>query len=73
MLQGKHSAILLICIKQPHGFQTFVCLFLSGRLRQVFLYMKIEAGSKGVGEGEDKSFKWNFSESVTFSIFQRVR
>ena len=24
MLQGEHSAILLICIKQPHGFKTFV-------------------------------------------------
>ena len=24
MLQGEHSAILLTCIEQPHGFKTFV-------------------------------------------------
>ena len=42
MLQREHSATLSICIKQPHGFNTFVCLFLSGRLRQVSLYSIIQ-------------------------------
>ena len=36
---AEHSAILSICIKQSHGFKTFLCLFLSGRLRQVSLFM----------------------------------
>ena len=39
MLEGEHSAILSICIKETHGFKTFSCPFLSGRLRQVSLYM----------------------------------
>ena len=34
----EHSAVLLTCIKVPHGFKTFDCLFLSGRLRQVSMY-----------------------------------
>ena len=35
--QEEHSALLSTFIKQPFVFKTFVCLFLSGRLRQVLL------------------------------------
>ena len=34
----EHSAIFSTCNKLPHVSKTFVCLFLSGRLRQVLLY-----------------------------------
>ena len=34
----EHSAVLLTCIKLPHGFKSFVLSILSGRLRQVSLY-----------------------------------
>ena len=37
MLQGEHSAILSIFIKQPHSIKTFVCLFISDRLGKVLL------------------------------------
>ena len=33
-----HSAILMTSIKLPFVFKTFLCLFLSGCLRQVLLY-----------------------------------
>ena len=36
-----HSAVVLTCIKVPHGFKTFVFLFLIGCLRQVSLYMHL--------------------------------
>ena len=39
MLQGEHSAILSTFIKLPFAIKIFV--FLSGRLRQVLLYLKI--------------------------------
>ena len=39
MLQGEHSAILSTFIKLP--LRSLFCLFLSGRLRQVLLYMYI--------------------------------
>ena len=44
MLQGEQSAILLPFIKLPLPLTPLFCLFLSGRLRQVLLYMilKIE-------------------------------
>ena len=38
MLQGEHSAMLSTFIKLPFVIKTIVCLFLSGRLRQVILY-----------------------------------
>ena len=38
MLQWEYSAILSTFIKLPVVFETFACLFLSGRLRQVLLY-----------------------------------
>ena len=38
MLQGEHSAILLICIKISFVFKIFVLSFLSGCLRHVLLY-----------------------------------
>ena len=37
ILQAGHSAILSTFIKLPFVINTFVCLFLSGRLRQVLL------------------------------------
>ena len=37
MLQWEHSAILSTYIKLPSVIKTLFCLFLSGRLRQVFL------------------------------------
>ena len=41
--QGEHSAILSTFIKLQFVIKTFlVCLFLSGHLRQVLLYIKIE-------------------------------
>ena len=39
MLQGEHSAILSTFIKLPFSIKTFVLSFLSGRLRQVLLYL----------------------------------
>ena len=39
MLQREHSAILSTCIKLTSIFKTFVLSILSGRLRQVLLYM----------------------------------
>ena len=36
--KGEHSGILLTFIKLSFVFKIFVCLFLSGRLRQVSLY-----------------------------------
>ena len=36
---AEHSAILSTSIKFPFVINIFVCLFLSGRLRQVLLYM----------------------------------
>ena len=38
MLQGEHSAIFSTFIKLPFDIKIFVCLFLSGHLRQVLLY-----------------------------------
>ena len=35
----EHSAVLLTCIKLPYGFHTFDLSILSGRLRQVSLYI----------------------------------
>ena len=43
----EHSAVLLTCIKLPHGFKTLFCLFLSVCLRQVSLYkINIEVAGK---------------------------
>ena len=39
MLQGEHSAILLTSIKLPFVIKICVLSLLSGRLRQVLLYM----------------------------------
>ena len=39
MLQGEHSAILSTVIKLPVSIKTFVLYILSGRLRQVLLYI----------------------------------
>ena len=39
MLQGEHSAILSTFIKLPFIIKILLCLFLSGRLRQVLLYI----------------------------------
>ena len=44
MLQGEHSAILLTFIKLPFGIKIFVLSILSGRFRQVLLYMKLLLG-----------------------------
>ena len=41
MLQEEHSAILSTFIKLPFVIKFFFCLFLSGRLRQVLLYVRI--------------------------------
>ena len=41
IVEHSHSAVLLTCIKLPHDFNIFVCLFLSGRLRQVSLYIYV--------------------------------
>ena len=41
MLQEQHSAILSTFIKQPFVIKFFFCLFWSGRLRQVLLYVRI--------------------------------
>ena len=38
MLPLEHSAILLTFIKRPFIIKIFVCLFLSGRFKQVLLY-----------------------------------
>ena len=38
---AEHSALLFTCIKQSHGFKTFVLSILSGLLRQVSLYKHI--------------------------------
>ena len=37
MLQGEHSAMLLVFIKLPFVIKIFVCLFLRGRFTQVLL------------------------------------
>ena len=50
MLQGEHFAILSTFIKLPFVINTFVLLFLGGRLRQVLLYLasvEMKALSKG--------------------------
>ena len=39
MLQGEHSAILSTFIKLPFALKTFVLSILSGRSRQVLLYL----------------------------------
>ena len=38
-IEGEHSAILSTFIKLPFVIKIFVCLLLSGRFRQVLLYM----------------------------------
>ena len=47
MLQGEHSAILSNFIKLLFVIKTFVCLYLSGRLRQILLYHAEHSGSVG--------------------------
>ena len=37
----EHSAVLLTCIKLPHGSKTFVLSIFSGCFRQVLLYLSI--------------------------------
>ena len=39
MLQGEHSAILSTFIKLPFAIKSFILSILSGRLRQVLLYL----------------------------------
>ena len=41
MSQREHSAILLTFIKLPFFIKIFVCLLLSGPLRQVLLYLLV--------------------------------
>ena len=41
MLQGEHSAILSTFNKLHLPLRSLFCLFLSGRLRQVLLYIQI--------------------------------
>ena len=43
MLQAEHSALLLTFIKLPYSHNTLFCLFLSGRLRQVLLYINFHS------------------------------
>ena len=50
MLQGEHSAILLTFIKLPYVIKIFVLSILSGRLRQVLLYISIKERSGSVVE-----------------------
>ena len=40
MLQGEHSPILLTFIKLPFSIKIFVLYIVSGRLRQVLLYIR---------------------------------
>ena len=39
----EHSAVLLTCVKIPHGFKTFILPILGGCLRQVSLYRVLAA------------------------------
>ena len=42
VLLNAHSTILSTCTKPPPVIKTCVCLFLSGRLRQVSLYKQMK-------------------------------
>ena len=54
MFQWKHSAILLT-IKLPFVFKIFVLSILSGRLRQVLLYMEEKDSSAEKAKKEKKA------------------
>ena len=76
MLQREHSAILSTFIKLPFVIKIFVLSILSGRLRQVLLYIYIKQGRYL----RQKSFKYwrvaepnltviNFACSIFFNAF----
>ena len=69
-----YSAIISTFIKLPFVIKTFVCLFLSGRLRQVLLYQGSHRLEKYLNlEGSlEKSLKIRFALKSTRKSFKSL-